>query len=189
MYYPPYCKVCTGNKYKQWINENRDRKRERDREWVKKPENVPKVRRNQKLYIKRGKRKQWDEKNKDKLKGYIEYKSMHATHTITNEEWENCKNYFNYRCAYCGLLIEEHWVKFNKGWILGDFHRDHVDHEGANDLSNCVPACKSCNSRKWKFKINDWYNEENKNYTHERMSKIIKWLSEDFLKYIHKITN
>jgi len=27
-------------------------------------------------------------------------------------------------------------------------HKEHVDDNGANDLSNCVPSCQSCNSTK-----------------------------------------
>lgn len=54
-------------------------------------------------------------------------------------------------------------------------HKEHVDHEGANDLSNCIPACKTCNSHKWEFDMESWY----RNYEHfseERLNKIKEWL-------------
>ena len=67
-----------------------------------------------------------------------------------------------------------------------DLHKEHVDHNGANDLSNCVPACQSCNSSKWEFDFNDWYCPNNPVFTQERYEKIVKWLEEDFLIYIKK---
>ncbi|WP_412729342.1 HNH endonuclease [Cytobacillus praedii] len=91
-------------------------------------------------------------------------------------EWVACKNYFNDSCAYCGLHIDEHFEEFNQ-----DLHRDHVNHEGANDLSNCIPACKRCNGSKWKFELVEWYSEKNENYSIERLGRIHKWLNEDYL--------
>jgi 5-methylcytosine-specific restriction endonuclease McrA len=171
----PYCKKCTSRKYIKWVKENIERKRERDREWVKKPKNIPKVRRNQKLYKERGKRKEWERKNKDKLRMYAFYKTMHRTHEITDEEWEFCKQYFNYSCAYCGVSEEEAKKKYGQR-----LHKEHVYHEGANDLSNCVPACKRCNSKKWMFKFEEWYNENNPVFDGERLNRIKKWIKEDY---------
>ncbi len=109
---------------------------------------------------------------------------MNRTHSISNEEWEDCKKYFNYECAYCGLSVKDHYITFNEEERLGDFHKEHVDHEGENDLSNCVPSCKSCNSRKWEHDFNEWYTENNEVYSIERLSKIIKWLEEDCFKFM-----
>lgn len=104
-------------------------------------------------------------------------------------EWENCKKYFNHRCAYCHLKIEEHWIKRNGNFQLGDFHRDHVDHNGANDLSNCVPACKTCNTQKRDFELEDWYSPVNENYEEGRLLKIHTWINEDYKLFIeNKLT-
>lgn len=65
-----------------------------------------------------------------------------------------------------------------------DLHKEHVDDSGANDLSNCVPSCQSCNSSKNIFSLEEWYTEDNLNFTEERLSKIYRWLNEDYLKYI-----
>ncbi|OME70491.1 hypothetical protein BSK65_11210 [Paenibacillus odorifer] len=65
-----------------------------------------------------------------------------------------------------------------------DLHKEHVNDDGANDLSNCVPACYSCNSQKWKFCFEDWYNESNKSYTEDRINKIHIWLKIDFRRYL-----
>jgi hypothetical protein len=67
-----------------------------------------------------------------------------------------------------------------------DLHREHVDHQGDNDLSNCIPACMSCNASKGQYNIYEWYNEENDNFSSERLDKIHKWLSEDYITYIEK---
>lgn len=91
-----------------------------------------------------------------------------------------CKQYFNYECAYCGLPLEEHYIIYAGNLILGDFHKEHVDHFGSNDLSNCVPACKSCNSSKHDFEFNKWYNTDNHKFNIERYNKIIKWLNVDW---------
>ncbi|RKJ44582.1 HNH endonuclease, partial [Butyricicoccus sp. 1XD8-22] len=104
---------------------------------------------------------------------------MNKKHEISNEEWENCKNYFNYRCAYCGLPVEEHYRMWYGKMRQFDLHREHVDHEGLNDLSNCVPACTSCNSSKWKHNLGDWYNDDNENFSQERLYRIYKWLNQD----------
>jgi len=63
---------------------------------------------------------------------------------------------------------------------LGDLHKEHIDDNGKDDLSNCIPSCKSCNSSKWKFDFEDWYKKQ-KFFTEERYNKIIKWLKEDYI--------
>lgn len=111
-------------------------------------------------------------------------KHKEKEHIINDIEWHNCKMYFNMRCAYCGLPIEEHWVIYRRKNILGDFHKEHVIHIGKNDLSNCVPSCESCNSSKHEKTLNQWYNENNPNYTYERYLKIYIWYRYDYKKYI-----
>ena len=80
------------------------------------------------------------------------------------------KEYFNNECAYCGLPLELH-----KEIVGQDLHKEHKDHNGANDLSNCVPACRLCNSTKHDKEFDDWYNKSNPNYTKSRYNKIIRW--------------
>jgi hypothetical protein len=64
--------------------------------------------------------------------------------------------------------------------ILSDFHKDHICHLGSNKIDNCVPACKSCNSQKWEYQFNDWYNEQNEKYSYKRYEKILKWINGDY---------
>jgi hypothetical protein len=64
-----------------------------------------------------------------------------------------------------------------------NLHKEHVDHEGANDISNCIPACKSCNSMKNIKNFNNWYNDKNTRFNEERLHKIEQWLENDYKLY------
>lgn len=128
--------------------------------------------------------KRWRLSNPERMRGHNRYRQMNKMHEISEEEWENCKNYFNYRCAYCGLAIEDHFIQRSGKLLNSDFHREHVDHEGQNDLLNCVPSCRSCNSSKHTASLEDWYCESNKVFSNIRLGKINQWLDEDVYKYI-----
>jgi hypothetical protein len=130
-----------------------------------------------------GKFRKWQQDNKDKIKQYQENRKQHGEHKITKKEWESCKKYFNNQCAYCGLPLEEHYIFYKGERRLGDFHKEHVDHEGSNDLSNCIPSCKNCNSSKHDIKLENWYTETNQRFSKERLDKIHKWLNEDYKLY------
>lgn len=108
---------------------------------------------------------------------------QHKNHNITDEEWIACKEYFNNECAYCGLPLREHWIMYSGNKILGDFHKEHINDNGSNDLSNCIPSCKSCNSQKWETPFEQWYNKNNPRYTKEKFKKILKWKQKDYLQY------
>jgi 5-methylcytosine-specific restriction endonuclease McrA len=56
---------------------------------------------------------------------------------LSRRLWDAVLDRFGHRCAYCGAageLQQEHRIPFSKG--------------GPSDVSNIVPACPSCNSRK-----------------------------------------
>jgi hypothetical protein len=183
IYYQPYCKECTIKKSSDYQKENPEVHRKSNREWARIPKNLKKIKERHKIFRENGGQLEWQRNNKDKLR---KYNSQHRIHDVSDEEWENCKNYFNYRCGYCGILIEDHFVPFNGEIIHSDFHKEHVRHDGENDLSNCIPSCKSCNCSKWTYSLEEWYNENNKNYSEERLIKIIKWTIKDHHKYINK---
>ncbi|GAV11349.1 HNH endonuclease [Paenibacillus sp. NAIST15-1] len=123
------------------------------------------------------------EKDSGRFKMYYSNRKK-KNHKISAEEWEHNKRYFNYKCAYCGMKLEEHYRLYAGKLQKYDFHKEHYDDNGANDLSNCVPSCGSCNSQKWEFEIGEWYNESNQKYSEERFSRIIKWIKEDYIFYI-----
>ena len=178
-----YCKKCTSKKAYKWGKDNRERKLVSYRKDSARPERRQKQKEGMKKYREEGRAKEWQQNNKEKIREYNKNRQMHKKHEITKEEWENCKNYFNYRCAYCGLAVEKHFKMRNSELKQTDLHKEHVDHEGSNDLSNCVPSCHSCNSSKYYYSLENWYVSTKDFFSEERLSKIHKWLTEDYLKY------
>jgi hypothetical protein len=160
--------------YKQYYAKDKQRYKDNSKRWKK--ENPDK----NKEY---GKNFRESEDNKDTLKGYSEKRKV-KNHKISNKEWKACKEYFNDSCAYCGLHISEHFNMYAGELKLFDFHREHVDDQGTNDLSNCVPSCKSCNSEKHTSTLSDWYNSNNPKYCLEREVKILKWIEVDYKLHI-----
>jgi biotin synthase-like enzyme len=173
----PYCKKCTikaSNKYQlehvestainkaKWRKEHSDIQHERDRKW--KSEN----------------KEHWEEYkakwNQLHPKWRTEYQRerKHRKHKITNAEWVKCKEYFNNSCAYCGMSESEHIAIHNQ-----KLHKEHVKSDGDNTIHNCIPSCKICNSQKWAYEFEDWYNENNTVFSTERLNKILDWIFSD----------
>jgi hypothetical protein len=123
--------------------------------------------------------------NKDLTRQY-QVNRKPKNHKISKSEWIACKAYFGNCCAYCGLPIEKHLILRKGKLILGDFHKEHYDDQGANDLSNCLPSCGSCNSKKWIHPFKEWYTPDNPIFSQERLDKINKWLNEDYKLYIEE---
>ncbi len=170
-YILPYCKECNKKKNKKWRDNNIEQARASYRSSTDTKEK--RTERNLR-YRNEGKFSLWQKNNPEKIKGY-QAKRAHKNHTITDAEWEFCKNYFDNKCAYCGMALEDHIKKYGQG-----FHKDHFDSNGKNDLSNCIPSCRICNSSKWEFKFEDWYTDNNSVYCQQRFLKIMKWIQEDY---------
>lgn len=84
--------------------------------------------------------------------------------TLTVEQWEQCKSYFEDKCAYCGkksVLTHDHFVPLSKG---GEYTKDNV-----------MPSCRSCNSSKGQKEFTKWFSMQ-EYYTKERHEKILKYL-------------
>lgn len=122
-----------------------------------------------------GKYLEWQRNNKDKLINYRENREI-KRHNITKDEWQMCKLYFDDSCAYCGLHINEHFIKYAGEIKWTDLHKEHVQHDGANDITNCVPSCKLCNSNKGSMKLEEWYTLDNPVYNKDRLKIIYIWL-------------
>lgn len=139
------------------------------------PDRIEKRREVMRGFTEKGYQKDWQRKNKDKLKGYNK-KRASKRHEITEIQWEKCKKYFNNQCAYCGMSETDHLTKYRQR-----LHKEHVDHEGKNDLSNCIPSCRKCNSSKGNKPFGDWYSETSlftNEFSNERLKKIKCWLKE-----------
>jgi len=178
----PYCKRCGSQRaLEQWKDDpikhreahKKYEKTSKFKQWTKKN------REDQKEYL-----IQYRKDNKEKLNTYCKERRMHKTHNINKTEWQKCKEYFNNACAYCGLPVEDHYNIYKGELRKEDLQKEHVIHDGINDLSNCIPACKSCNSSKHESTLDEWYNENNPNFTEEKYNKIIEWITEDHKQYI-----
>jgi hypothetical protein len=180
------CKKCTSEKSYKYILKNIDNyKKKKEKYYNKiKKEFIA----NQKEYYKLHKNEVmvYNEKYRKSEHGKAMFRSYgeHRRHEMWSKEWDDCKKYFNYRCACCGLPIEEHYIKKGDKMVWSDFHKDHVYCDGKNDLSNCIPLCNTCNTCKRRYTINEFYNKNNVNYTYERYHKIYLWLRYDYKKYI-----
>jgi len=96
--------------------------------------------------------------------------------TLTVEQWEECKTYFEFKCAYCGedtKLQQEHFVPVAKG---GGYTQD-----------NIVPACGPCNSNKRARYFEDWYNEKDF-YSDTREKKILEYLNYQLENYQQQLS-
>jgi 5-methylcytosine-specific restriction endonuclease McrA len=84
---------------------------------------------------------------------------------FNKKDWENCKNHFNNKCAYCGsdgVLHQEHFVPLSKG--------------GEYTVENIIPACKRCNSSKSNNSFEIWYIKQ-PYYNKESENKILRYLN------------
>lgn len=127
--------------------------------------------------------KEWRDRNKERVHAYNQkYAKEHpdyfreATHkrnarkkeleaSLTVEEWEETKAFFNGECAYCGKKLDnptqDHVVPLSAG--------------GGYTAGNIVPACKSCNSSKHTNEWLSWYRGY-KYYNPEREARIKEYL-------------
>jgi len=170
------CKECRKRYVTEWLKRNPERQRQhRLKRNVSERGRAAFKRVNNRRY-KEGYMREYAKNNKEKFEQYIE-KRKHKKHTLTKHEWIACKHYFNNACAYCGMseqLAIEHYGQ--------RLHKEHVDHDGANDLSNCIPACRSCNSSKWESELTSWYPSK-PFFSTERYELILTWLHQDWAKY------
>lgn len=94
-----------------------------------------------------------------------EAKLRNLEYSFTESEWDECKEYFNYQCAYCGctpeILTQDHFVALNNG--------------GAYIKNNIIPCCFSCNSSKQDSIFYEWY-ESKDFYNIQNVTKIEKYL-------------
>lgn len=153
----------------KWTRQNRDREAENKRRLRKEnPEHYKKY------------SKKYQIENIPMFVAYArKRKNENKNFKLTKEELKSCKEYFNYCCAYCGMSEEEHKLIHNQR-----LHREHVIVGGRNNLTNCVPSCKECNSQKSEYSLNTWYNKSNKKYSRERYVKIYNWIRYDSKKYL-----
>lgn len=169
------CKKCLRIKSLDYRNKNLNYYKKQIKDYDKlHPETRKRINikyRTTKQKEKREYQKEYFKKNSKTISQY-----GHRKHNINNKEWNNCKKYFEYECAYCGVSIENNKKRYRGKFVCFDFSKEHIDDEGGDGIENCIPSCHNCNSKKWKFKLNDWYNDKNPVYNLKRYEKILSWI-------------
>ena len=137
--------------YKKYYQDNKEHYKEHQKEYSKK--NREHYREYYKIYRQENKEdirkyyKMWNKTEKGKAnnqRGYSKRKARlkNIINTLTAQEWIDILKKYKFRCAYCG-----------KEFTLFDREtRDHIvpiSKGGHNVKENIVPACKSCNSKKY----------------------------------------
>ena len=159
-------------KNKQYRLDNLDREREYHKKYYK--DNVEKIKEYYKKYCKDNAEKQkecskrWNKEHPAAMRiinqrRNSQKRSLPATFTV--KQWNNCKQAFDNKCAYCGkekILTQDHFVPLSK--------------EGGYTINNIIPACKSCNSSKGGKYFSDWY-PSHKFYSKRRECNVFKYLS------------
>lgn len=176
-YYHHECKECSKKKAIIWRKENPEKYKA-----SKRKQNANPVTKKINLIVSRNRRKngefrEWQRNNPEKIKEYS-LKRSNKNHAISKQEWKVCKEYFEHSCAYCGISEIEHKELYNQ-----QLHKEHVVHDGSNEIDNCIPSCKPCNSSKHTDTLEEWYKEDNLNFTQERLNKIHNWLNGDYIIY------
>jgi hypothetical protein len=112
--------------------------------------------------------KQYTKKNREKFIFKVQKRNAmkrKLPNTLTVEQWEQARKYFNYECAYCGKkekLEQEHFIPLSKG--------------GGYTHNNIIPACKSCNCSKRDKYFYEWYHLF-EHYDKMREKRIFVYLS------------
>lgn len=100
-------------------------------------------------------------------------KKRNLPHTLTHEQWNNAKLYFDKACSYCGMTEAEHVEKYNQ-----TLHQEHfipLSEGGEYMHNNIIPACVSCNSSKRDRDFFEWY-PSYEHYSRTREKKILEFL-------------
>ena len=97
---------------------------------------------------------------------------------ITVEQWQEMNKFFNWRCAYSGILLKpnnrskDHITPLNLG--------------GENEIWNLVPMFRNYNSSKNDKEMLEWYKEQ-PFYSEDRLKKIYEWQEYAYNKYYEEI--
>lgn len=145
-------------KYNRYVSKNHTHLLALKKGYRLRPETKVKIR----LYKQSEQGRQANKRSKHKRRSL----EREALATLTLNQWIECCNHFNNKCAYCGKsdkngLTQEHFVPVMKG--------------GEYTVTNIIPSCGSCNSSKSDRDFFEWY-PQNKSYSAAREKKILKYL-------------
>lgn len=95
--------------------------------------------------------------------------------TLTVNEWIDTLNYFDNKCAYCGMSNDKSLIQYNKN--LAQEHIIPVNKGGAYIKENIIPACQSCNSSKSTKTLDEFFISKDY-FTYVKYLKIKKFIND-----------
>ena len=176
------CKMCAAEYYKKYSEMHKEEKKEKDKKYREKNRELlaERTRRyyaqNTKRILERRKQlgfdmttyqRKWRKDNPEKKRTTDQKRRARKRQlpaTLTAEQWQIIKKYFDNKCAYCGKqgdLQQDHFIALSKG--------------GEYTINNIVPACRSCNEIKNNSNFFKWY-PKYKYYLPKREKAILRFL-------------
>lgn len=151
--------------YKERYENNREYYLELNKKWAKDNESYKEYKRN---YA-----KEYRKNNPDKVfnqhKNRIS-KQENQGNGITNEQWLEMMNFFDWKCAYSGIV-------FSSSNNKKDRSIDHIiplNNYGEHEIWNLVPMYTNYNSSKRNKNMIEWYMQQ-PFFSIERLTKIYEW--------------
>lgn len=154
-----------GTNNKESIREQQKTRYYAEKQTILKQKRVYYQREKQKILINRKKYRQANGKKIHILNNRYRSRLALLDNTLTEQEWEQCQQYFNNVCCYCGKqkrLTIDHFIPVSK--------------QGETSVENVLPSCQTCNSSKSSRDFADWFCEESF-YLVGREKKILKYLN------------
>lgn len=153
---------------KEYFKKKNKEYREKNKEYISKWKKEYNIINNKEISIKRKKYREehLEECRQQKNISNQKRKALKRSlpYTLTNNEWNEIKNTFNYECAYCREKIElqmDHFIPLSRG---GEFTKN-----------NIIPACRRCNISKFNNDFLKWYPKQ-KFYSKEQEKFILEYL-------------
>lgn len=84
--------------------------------------------------------------------------------TLTDQDWQECLEYFGNECAYCSSRE-----------LMTVDHVEPISKEGTHSKTNVVCACKSCNSSKGNKDMLSWFSTQ-AFFDTTKLTNINKWV-------------
>lgn len=113
--------------------------------------------------------RKWRKNNFDKIFNNCSkrrFKLKNQGRGITKEQWYEMMIFFNFKCAYSDILLNENNRSID--------HIVPLDNGGLNEIWNCVPMLRNYNSSKNATDMYTWYKQQ-EFYSKERLNKIYMW--------------
>lgn len=165
--YATYCKSCMIIRSRKYVEENRERLKEKRKiDWA-----INKEKRKERY-------KKWCDTKNGKMKNLIKVRRRQAKklglpNDLTKDQWELTLTIFENRCAYCGRedekMQQEHFIP--------------VDLRGSYSIGNIIPACKPCNSSKRNRHPSEWVVREFGQETYDRVVNLISVVMSEWTRH------